>query len=57
MPITLEQLNLTPAEMKEILVGAQTYLAPQADPADEEHLLPPADVEELTIRPVKSPLL
>jgi hypothetical protein len=36
--ITPEDFKLTPDEMKELVTGAQKYLSPEPDPADEETL-------------------
>jgi len=37
-PIALVDLGLKPEEVKELVEGAQKFLPPMADPADEEPL-------------------
>lgn len=38
--ITFEDLDLSPEELKTLVEGAQQFMAPQEDPADEEVLTP-----------------
>lgn len=38
--ITPDQINLTPEEIRELVVGAQTFLAPVPDERDSETLTP-----------------
>jgi hypothetical protein len=45
MPIEIKDLNLTPEEIQELVIGAQTFLAPAPDPADEDKLTPPENSE------------
>ena len=43
MPIKPEDFDLTPDEMKQLVVGAQTFLAPAPDPDDDDKLTLPED--------------
>lgn len=36
-----EDFSLSPAELESLVTGAQTFLAPAPDPADDERLVEP----------------
>ena len=45
MPIEIKDVNLSPDEIRELVIGAQTFLAPMSDPDDEDRLTPPENPE------------
>jgi len=48
-PLKIEDFDLTPDEMKDLVQGAQRFLAPAADPADDDRAtfpsVPPPELE------------
>lgn len=46
-PLTPEDFALTPEELTDLVTGAQTYLPPEPDPADDERLTAPEFDEPL----------
>jgi hypothetical protein len=44
-PLTIEDFKLSPDEIKNLVTGAQKFLPPEPDPADEQPLTTPDDTQ------------
>lgn len=48
--LTVESLGLSEADMNEIVLGAQRFVAPELDPRDDEKFFPPKDTVDVPLK-------